>query len=187
LHLSPDERWVAGAQSDGDVFLWNAQTGDLARDFKSHVRPIIDLALMMNDTKMVVLPSYEAIHIWDIVEGRITHRIQRPRSGWAAIAGQHKGTALVALLEEKKLGVWDVETGQQLRTIDIPFKAIKGLLFSPDDRTLFALGDNTLLVIDFASGEVLRKWGADDFVATRGAHPIVLTKDGERLVSKAWG
>lgn len=87
--------------------------------------------------------------------------------------------------------VWDVESGQEVQTIDSGTKKVRNFLLTPDGRQLFAVvsdsrydghstvGDETLQVWEIESGEKLREL----HFKSASTESMVLAEKGKRLIT----
>ncbi|HEX4386243.1 MAG TPA: caspase family protein [Myxococcales bacterium] len=186
MTLSPDERYVAAAQSDGGVYVWDTETGELVRDFGTAVKFIRDVALTDNDARMVAI-TREGLAIWDLGDASMDHVIALKNNGWFAIAAQRKGSLVVAqATEDKKLHVYDARTGLLVRDLDLPEgERVKGLQFSPDEKTLWVClyggYPEKLLQLDFATGKVVRSWDANWYLFRDGPTVLPFNADNSQF------
>jgi WD40 repeat protein/uncharacterized caspase-like protein len=186
LALSPDERLVAAAQSDGGVYVWDTETGELVRDFGTAVKSIRDLALTDNDSKLVAI-TRDGLAVWDFNDASMEHVIPLKNNGWFAIAAQRKGSLIVAqATEDKKLHVYDARTGLLVRDLELPEgERVKGLQFSPDEKTLWVClyggYPEKLLQLELASGKMVRSWDADWFLFRDGPTVLPFNADNSQF------
>jgi WD40 repeat protein len=77
------------------------------------------------------------------------------------------------------LHLWDLATGRE-RRLPGPFEVTLGVVFSPDGKTLAAVGGSTAVhLLDVASGKELQPQGGHDLGILR----IALSPDGKTLVT----
>jgi hypothetical protein len=87
--------------------------------------------------------------------------------------------ARAALSAGDKLKLWDVTTGNELRTYETEFATVYSVAFSPDGRTALAGGQGWLRLWDVASGKLLREF-ADSYDEGRS---VAFSADGRTALT----
>ena len=77
--------------------------------------------------------------------------------------------------------LWDLATGETIRTFSGHTGAIDGLAFSPDGKTLITGGDQTVRLWDVATGEELQVFSGH----TAGVGDVEFSPDGQSIVSSS--
>lgn len=97
-----------------------------------------------------------------------------------AVAFSSDGHSVVSSSREKVLKLWDVETGQKLRTFVGHSDWVTSVAFSPDDQTILSSSDDkTLRLWEVATGKRIRVLnGHNDFV-----NSVAFSPDGKMAVS----
>ena len=97
-----------------------------------------------------------------------------------AVAVMPDGRRAVSASRDRTLKVWDLETGEVLRTLEGHSGVVMAVAVTPDSRqAISASGDRTLKVWDIETGEVLRTLeGHSDMVRA-----VAVTPDGRQTVS----
>ena len=98
-----------------------------------------------------------------------------------SVAFSPDGHTLASASEDKKIKLWDVATGVELRTLAGHTTWVESVAFSPDGRTLASgSADGTVKLWDVATGRVLRTLTgiADDWVMS-----VAFSPDGRTLAS----
>ena len=93
------------------------------------------------------------------------------------------GRRIVSASVDRTLKIWDLETGQPLRTLTGHSNSVTGVAVMPDSkRAVSASQDGTLKVWDLETGQaVLTLEGHSD-----GINGVALAPDGKRAVSASW-
>ena len=101
-----------------------------------------------------------------------------------AVAFSPDGKVVVTAGADKKVHVWDVTTGKQMRTMVGGTNSILAIAMSPDGKVIATGGGGTVNVFDAATGKqiiAIRIGGAQDV----GPRSIVYSPDGRRMASAA--
>ena len=163
--VSPDERYLLTASHDGRLVRWDAATGEqqimeeLGENFitaagqRVATEAINDM--MFVDATSLLFASGSDLVLWDVENWQQTRRMTYPDllmtldatpDGALALAGYSGGEIIL----------WDIMTGDRVRTFRGHSQQITDLAFSPDARR-FASGswDDTLRVWDTKDGTML--------------------------------
>ena len=154
VSFSGDGRFALCGGS-GEVRVWDVSTGQCLRTLKVGEKEI----------------SLE----WDVAPGKCLPTIQRNDP----MAISPDGRYVLSGGGDNKVRLWDVTTGQCLRTFEGHTDWVKSVVFSPDGH--FALSgaeDNTLRLWDVAGGQCLRTFEENKFVET-----LTFSPDGRYVLS----
>lgn len=132
--------------------------------------------------------EYQII-LWDTVTGEEIRRLDsHPLSIWDIdissdnrhlVASSRDG--LVGVLEPR-VRVWDMWTGDLVREFAPGAFWYTGVQFSPDGRTLMLTGDTAIHLLDFQSGQLIRRLiGHSEIVGFPN-----FSADGRSIVSGSW-
>ncbi len=110
------------------------------------------------------------IHIHEVTTGKEIRRLEAPPGGVAAnqnllgrllhpslgLIFSPDGKRLAASIDEKSIGIWNVETGKQVGLYPLPGAIfLLALSFSPDNRTLaLAVEGDGVMVVEIASNQI---------------------------------
>ena len=106
--------------------------------------------------------------------------LRRRIPGCSRLAFSPDGTRLATAAEDRTIKLWDVRTGQLIRTFEGNTAAITGLAFTPDGRRLASTSDDgTVKLWDVATGQ--------EALLLRGhisaAMDVAFSPDGTRLAT----
>ncbi len=92
--------------------------------------------------------------------------------------GHFIGSSMVVFAQDRSIGLWDVRTGQKLRSFDGHAQQVQALDVSRDGRCLVSSSrDGTLRVWNIADGRCLR------IISDAGGDDIAIAPDGTTLLS----
>ena len=105
--------------SVGQIQLWNTQTGALVRSFEGNTRGVTALAWTPDGSHVISGAGYHHENVailWDAETGRQI-RVFEGHSGWVnGVAVSSDGAALLTASQDQTLRLWNLKTGQHLRT-----------------------------------------------------------------------
>jgi WD40 repeat protein len=133
LSISQDGRTLVSGGYDRLVKVWDFATGKERLTLKGHQNFVAAVAISA-DSKLLASADSE-IRTWDISGGtELVHMKRLGRHGrWVSgLAFSPDGKSLASCSEDGKIQLWEVTTGQLLRTLELPGERWKAVAFSPD-------------------------------------------------------
>ena len=138
LDFSGDGAYLASHSGDREVKIWDVRNGQLLQTFSTSDVVRNDIAFSPVGT----LFAY-AEEIWDV---RSLQVVQTPGQDFGAVAFSPDGLLLAIAPAGQPIVLWDVASGQVVRTFDDPAENLfRSLVFSPDG-TLLAAGSNNNII-----------------------------------------
>jgi RNA polymerase sigma factor (sigma-70 family) len=158
---------------DGNILrLWDMKTQTAARHWDTR-QSNIDSLVFAPDAGSLATSGTNGqgryvIHVWDTASGELLTRLEGKR-GVEALAFSPSGRILASGIitsnsgrntyeaEQSAIVLWDVLSGEVIRSIDSPQGRLGSLAFAPDSRTLASGGgDSTILLWKLAAMEQAR-------------------------------
>ena len=121
------------------------------------------------------------VKLWDAREGlKLVSTIVGHSDSIYAVAFSPDGKVLATASYDKLIKLWDVGTGQEIRTLKDHIDAVYALVFTPDGRRLISGGaDRTVKIWNPVTGERLYTLSEP----TDGLNTLVLSPDGKTLAA----
>jgi len=181
--FSADGKSILAGDENGTIHLLDPATGARTRLAYGH-RNIVNILKHDHRRKRIVSASYDGtIRIWRSSDMELEREIEAHAGAVEAVAWSPDDKQLVSaggMGEEVK--VWDVESGELVRTLPLRNLVVRSLAVSPSDGTV-AIGGLTGEIRLFSlAGEPLGLIHAHGAV---GVLALQFTPDGERLISSA--
>jgi WD40 repeat protein len=136
LTVSRNEKYIASADLDGKVKIWENETGKL---LKTLVRASIYSLAFTPDNKKLVIASFTVPEVYTIETGESIHLGKQQYCEGLDISPDGKWIAIGA---ESKITIWDAKTFQ-LRDSIKSSHINSEIVFSPDSKTLLLFGGQT--------------------------------------------
>ena len=153
IAISPDNLLVATAGSDGQISIWQISTGKNLLSIKAHNGHIMGLVFTA-DRKRLISSSFDRyIKIWDIGNGDCIHSWQllKPIYG---ITLSNDSQTLVSGCESGDILLWNVATGELLKTLIGHTSTVTNTAFQPGGMLLASSSDDsTIKLWNLATGE----------------------------------
>jgi len=181
LQFSPDGAWLAAANPDGWVRIWDSRTGELVREWE-HDRTMRDVAFSPDGSLVAACHSRQPydIYLYSLATGRLEGRLTG-HEGQVYAVRFLDNVRLVSSSRDNTIRVWNVESGRSSRTIRGHSHYVPGLATNPGGTYLYSASDD---------GEI-RRWAlADPQTAAEidaryytGVSDLKVIKDGEELIA----
>lgn len=123
--FSLSSRWLASGHFNGDIIIWDLETGDVAHLLSGHENPIS--AVMFSPDEQIIASADEkwfseqdaivTVRIWDTNTGQQLHTLYGHTETVAAMVFSSDGLRLVTLSEIGEVFVWNTLTGDLLYTL----------------------------------------------------------------------
>ncbi len=194
IAFSRDSRLVAAAAGDNSVRIWDVTSG---RELQSLAGSQGSLAASVGVYFIAftgdgqIVTAGDAMKVWDVASGRELRTLGTTSVSVSGLTGGEGGVALspdgkqLASLatgsEKPVVKVWDITSGRELRSIDLPDEELSTaeIAFTTDGRLLVsAVEDKQIKLWDVTSKHSERKLGQ----TAREFAPVKFSRDGRQLV-----
>jgi WD40 repeat protein len=121
--------------------LWNAETGEVIREFSGHGSEV-SAARFMPDEQSVMTASHDGqARLFEISTGRLVRTFAGHEGGLSDIAITRDGTRLLTAASEDQAKVWDIQTGRELIALwNRQTENLRGFALSPSEDRLIPQG-----------------------------------------------
>lgn len=191
IAFSRDRRWMASVAGDwrrpdqeGEVFLWDAKTYELVRQWNAHRGTAWTAAFSPNGLLLATgggetHAADSQIILWDVGSGRAVRSIPCPGGGVRCVAFHPDGHA-VAGTTGKRAHAWDVSTGRILTTFSGHQDAVSAVDYNTDGTRVATAGsDLTIRVWDASTGSEIWRTNSHGYVT----NAVTFSPDGLRIAS----
>ncbi len=179
--FSPDGQTLASGSHDDTIQLWDVKTGEHLRTLTGHTW-VVETVAFSPDGQTLASRNDLDFYLWDVKTG--TFRQIGTENGGAGsdnIAFSPDGQTLASGSRDDTIQLWDVKTGEHLRTLTGHTGSARSVAFSPDGQTI-ASGGSALHFWDVNTGSYLQSLTA--YTTDRyGVGNVVFSPDGQTIAS----
>ncbi|MFS8779309.1 hypothetical protein [Synechococcus sp. W55.1] len=150
--------WIlVAANGDPTVYLWDPGSGALLETLKADYP--IEQVLLSPDGRYLLAGSTGGILVWNLGVGALERTLPQPFAGLAALALSSDGRLLASGTDHRahQIKLWDLRSGEELRTLAGQTWMVSALLFGPGRGSVAQRYGQTLLS-GGADGSI-RIWG----------------------------
>ncbi len=130
-----DNRTVASAGLQREVFLWEATTGQTLQTLENPGLTSF-VAVSPNGKFVATGGDGEEVQIWDVTARAVTLKLGPHRKPLTGLEFSSDGRRVASSSLDGLLRIWDARTGELLRQISGEGGFVRAMAFSPDSRTL---------------------------------------------------
>jgi len=150
LDWSPDGTLLATADVEGQVRLWQAETGQLLQALTGHGNWVHCLAFSPSGQQIASGSEDGQIYLWDVKTGAVLkHWVGHGNRVWSiAFQPSSEAGAGVSLLasssEDGTVRLWDLESGKTVETLEGHQAGVNAVAWVGDRQLISASSDKTL-------------------------------------------
>ncbi len=183
---SPDGKTIVSGSDDGTVRLWEVSTGELIKTITGHMYPEIFTTAFSPDGNILIYGSDYELEWWNPQDCEHIKTSAIPNRRVHSVNFSYDGKMYAIGGENKKVRLWDVQTGRFLGSFIGQAEQVSTVAFSPDGNLLATGGnDKQVCLWEIRTGE---QYLIGDRLATFTEHSdnvtsVVFSADGKTLAS----
>ena len=176
MTFSPGGKFLAAGSLNGDIKLWNRVNQEMIRWFIGHELAVTSLSITSSGNLMASASWDRTVRLWDVAKGIVVKVLKKPPGATPLFYAPGHGQAsaevkpetrddtvcCVAFSQDGKLlaggardgtvAVWEIESGQTVKSAPLQKNRITSLAFSGDGAFLICgASDGTIRIIQVRS------------------------------------
>ena len=188
LAFSSDNQLLATGHSDGEIRLWEIETGQLLWSVKGHSSSVLTLAfhsISKGNTRekpeILASGSFDkTIKLWDISTGKLSQTLQSHQDAVWSVAFSPNGEQLASCSGDRTLKIWNSYTGKEQQTLRGHTDPVTTLCYSPDGKFIASGSEDlSLRLWETQSGQCLQTLNGH----TTQISSVTFSTDGQTLAS----
>jgi WD40 repeat protein len=187
LAYSPDGEYITTGNDDGQVLIFDVETGEKIKSLSGSTSPVNPLAYSP-DGKYITTGNYDGqVLIFDVETGEQIKSLSGNNSWVRALAYSPDGKYITTGNDVGRVLVFDVETGEKIKYLSGNNISVNALAYSPDGKYI-TTGNyaGRVLVFDVETGEKIKSLsGNNSWVRALAYSPdgeYITTGDGDGQV-----
>lgn len=180
LAFNPDSTMMAAGVWNGNVRLWDTETGETRAVLVGHDGAVYSVAFNADGTQLLSGSIDATMRLWDVESGQTLVEFVGHSRDVVSVALSPDGRYALSGSWDDTARLWDIESGKTLVTYTGHDNHIATVAFSPDG-SMVATGawDDTIILWETETGAIIRTLtGHRNYVNT-----LQFTEDGEFLLS----
>ena len=165
------------------------ETGKVKKVFSGFEKRISQIRYSP-DGKQILTIGYHQVHILDTSTGEEIYSLKggfSPREGFHGpncIDLSSDGKMLLVGSEDSRVRLYDIKTGQEIKTFFKHRGGVKSVDFSPDDKMILTGGgDGRVILWDLNTGEEIHIFKEEGYWESEG----VFSPNGKMILTTGWG
>lgn len=190
LNSTSDGQTLISGSQDGDIYLWNVETGQVITTLLGHQEAIAAIAVSTNGQILVSAAENGVIKVWDLVNRKELHTLNKELSSKkqsyrpiTSLAVSSNGQTLVTGGQEKYIRLWNLETKQVIRTLEVD-SGVESLAISKDSQIIVSGNySGNINIWKLNNGKYERRlFESGD---KQEIHSVAVDSNGEKIVSSS--
>lgn len=134
---SPDGRLIAAGSIGGDVWIWQANDGQLLHTLHGHTGEVRQVGFSPDSHLLVTAGHDGLVRLWDVASDQSLNSLRADGGEVLTVVFSPDGNRLASGGFDGNVYVWQVSTGEIVRKLEgAPNERVRSLAFSPDGAAL---------------------------------------------------
>ena len=153
--VSTDGKWLATADKDNVIHLWDAATAKEVKALQGHLAAVTSLRFSPDNTKLASGSADKTARVWDIAGGKVFAQLEVPGE-ISAVAWLLAGKRLATAGGDNLLRIWDVPAKE-----GEAFKSVKEFNGHTQPVTCLATSSDGKQLVSGSSDGSVRHWAVE--------------------------
>ncbi|MBZ8179397.1 response regulator [Oscillatoria salina] len=180
LAISPDRQTLVSSSIQGNIQLWNLDSGELLGALNKSSHQVTSVAIALDGETLYTSSQESNLKIWNLYTGELLGPLNQSSAGVSAIAIALDGQRLYTGAYETNIKIWNLYTGELLGALNQNSSQVTSLAVSPDGLTLVSgSNNNNIQVWDVRTGELYYQLTGH----SQPVNGVAVSPDGRIIIS----
>jgi WD40 repeat protein len=184
--FSPNAQQIATSHDNGDICVWQVADGQPVVTFSGVVTWAWSIVFTPDGDSLMISNPDRIVKCLHIPSQTVSREFHGHHAGIWKVAISADGRLLASSGEDPTIRIWDMQTGECLKTLEGADETIAALAFDPtsqntDSHYRLASGGCTVRVWDLESGAILYDFDGH----TAGVLAVAFSPDGQTVASSS--
>ncbi len=147
LALSPDDKLLITGGADGEISLWEVDSGKQISSFRAHNGWITSVAFNPNGNMIASCSDSSVVKLWDLKTRKCLKILRGHTDKARQISFNLSGTILASCSDDQTIKIWDVSTGQCINTLQVHTGKVWRVVIAPSGKILASGGSDYFVKI----------------------------------------
>jgi WD40 repeat protein len=188
LAISPDGRFGASGDIAGEIRVWDLEMGEELLRLTGD--SLIWQLVFSANSDQLISSSGDTLRLWSLKQGGEIQRFENELSpvGIRDVKYSPDGRMAISIHQiEQLLHLWDLESGREIRRIDLPDQGWDVAFTLDGSSALVTLVNGEIIQYDLSSGEEMQRLGGesedDGHLSSAIVDAIALSPDGRTVLT----
>jgi len=177
--IAPNGRLALIGAADRSVRVWDVEGGRDLKRLIGHTATVWAVAFSADGKQAVSGGVDGTVRIWDLDTGSELKKLDGHIAMVSAVAFSEDGTKILSGGFDGAVIWWDAVTGKEIRRLDGGAKYVHAVALHPTAPVAAIAADRNIILWDFRTGAVVRKWQAHAGAVTA----VQFAEDGKLLLT----
>lgn len=164
--ISPNGKWALIGSADRSVRVWDVEGGRDLKRLIGHTATVWAVAFSADGKKALSGGVDGTVRVWDIDTGTEVKKLDGHAAMVSAVAFSNDGTKVISGGFDGAVIWWNAITGKEIRRLEGDTKYVHAIAMHPTAKVAAVAADRSVVLWDFSTGEVVKKWEAHDGAVT---------------------
>ncbi|MEO1374068.1 MAG: NACHT domain-containing protein, partial [Cyanobacteria bacterium J06635_10] len=157
LVFSPDDKLLLTGGGDGEICLWEVESGKQISSFRAHNDWISSVAFSPDGKIIASSSRSRVVKLWDSTTGECLRILRGHKDLAREISFNFNGTILASSSDDQTIKIWDVSTGQCINTLQGHTSQIWRVKIAPNNKIIVSGSfDSSVKIWDISTGTCLK-------------------------------
>ncbi len=190
LNSTSDGQTLVSGSQDGDIYLWNVETGQVITTLSGHQEAIAAIAVSADGQILVSASEDGVIKVWDLVNRKELYTLNKElyskKQSYrpiTSLAVSSNGKTLVTGGQEKYIRLWNLETKQVIKTLEVD-SGVESLAINKDSQIIVSGNySGNINIWKLNNGKYERR--LFDSGDKQEIHSVAIDSNGKKIVSSS--